>query len=167
MKSEKGSARRSFAIATILTILMGYGAFVFAENMDVCNVYPKQSVYIGGATATQKVISGALGKQIYICSIEVAQNQATTGAGATPALLLSYGVQFSATPCATGSPYAAGAGIGNLITAGQSGSSVVGGNFTIAGPVPAAAASPAIDVCALVSNGNGIIGATVTYVQVP
>lgn len=168
MKAEKGSIRAQLARLLIVCCVLGYVGFVYAQTaMDPCAIYPKQSARIGQGTATQVLISGVAGKQIYICSIEVAQNQATTGAGATPALTLSYGVQVASTPCATGSPYAGAAGIGTLGVYGASGQTFIGGNYMVAGPVPAAAASPMVDVCGLVGAGNGIISGTVTYVSVP
>lgn len=161
MNAQNGSVKSNIArLLAAACLMLVLGSLAIAQTMDPCKIYPKQSAYMPSATGTQKIISGALGKQIYICSIE------TTQTAATPALTLSYGVQVAATPCATGSPYTGAAGIGVLGVYGNPDTQFIGGSDTIAGPVPAAAASPAIDVCG-VSAGAGFVGATVTYVQVP
>lgn len=155
---NKGAASRPFVATLLLALMFGYGTWALGAALDPCAIYPKQTVYfapVGSATAS--IIVGVTGKQIYICQIQVAQAGVGTVAG-TPALTLSYGVQ-SSTPCATSTPYAGTLGLWGA----SKGSAVYGsGNYTIAGPVPAA--SPGIDVCA---SGFGVQSATISYVQVP
>ena len=171
MKAQIGKVRYNFVRALVaLMVLSGVG-YVYAQsaNMDPCAIYPKQSIGLAapGASATFTAIPGVLGKQIYICSVEVAQPYNSNGA--TPSLTLSYGVQVAGTPCATSSPYGSvipALGQGRIGIYGTNGGAQMfgPGNTTVYGPVPAAAASPGIDVC---YQGYNVLGATITYVIVP
>jgi hypothetical protein len=169
MKAEKGSIRANLARLLVVACMLGFAGFVFAQTaMDPCAIYPKRSKFLAapGASATFTAIPGVLGKQIYICSVEVAQPFNSNGA--TPALTLSYGVQVAGTPCATSSPYGSvvpALGQAQLGIYGANGGAMYGpGNTMVDGPVPAAAASPGIDVC---YQGYNVLGATITYVIVP
>ena len=169
MKAKAGKVRYNFIRAMVVLLVLSGVGFVWAQSaMDPCAIYPKQSIYLAapGASATFTAIPGVLGKQIYICSVEVAQPFNSNGA--TPARTLSYGVQGAGTPCATSSPYGSvvpALGKAQLGIYGANGGAMYGpGNTMIDGPVPAAAASPGIDVC---YQGWNVTGATLTYVIVP
>lgn len=159
MKAQEGKARHQAIIAIMMSLALGYVGWVFAQSAvsyDPCSIYPHQAANIPVATPTQKLIAGVLNKQIYICGVHVAQF-----AGATPGLTLSYGEVVAATPCATATPGATigvyGGGTASLTT------NVGTGQYSIA-VVPAAAATPVVDVCSLTATA-AVGGGSIEYVQ--
>lgn len=151
--------KRLLPYIAALAICVGVGSAAWAQfnqSGDPCAIYPHQSVPIPNATATSKLIAGALNKQIYICAVHVQQV-----AGSTPGLTLTYGEVVAATPCATATPGA---------TIGVFGSVAAGSNVNIGtgaysvGIAPAAASTPVIDVCSLTTSAAFVSG-SVEYVQ--
>ncbi len=158
---KPGSVRHWALVAIMSSLALGYIGYVFAQTattFDPCAIYPHTSVNIPVATPTQKLIAGVLNKQIYVCAVHVAQF-----AGATPGLTLSYGEVAAATPCATATPGAT-LGVYGSGTAGTTNNVTVANGATLAGPVPAAAGTPVVDVCSL-ANTASVAGGSVDYVQ--
>src|SRR5882672_1193592 len=146
IRSEKGSIRSRLLVFLPVLALIGIVGFALAESSDPCAIYPKQSARISGTAPTQSLVAGVLGKQIYVCSVEVAQY-----AGATPGLTLSYGEAVASTPCATATP---GAVLG-VIGANATTTTYGNGNSTIFGPVPAGSSTPYPDLCGLGASITG------------
>lgn len=143
----------------ILAVLAFVGAALAGSVSDPCSVYPHQSANIPAQTATVAVVPSITGKQIYICSIEVAQLAGGT-TSATPGLSIWYGTTFSSTPCATSSPVA----VTQLGTFGGQGTTTYGGDgsHTILGPIPSGAG-----VCGLEAAAGTIYqGGSISYVQI-
>lgn len=163
MKAQSGIVRLKVAFSIAATILLGFAGFALAqvvsnyEANDPCAVYPHASANIPNATPTQKLIAGAVGKQIYICAIHVQQV-----AGATPGLTLAYGEVAAATPCGTATPGGT-LGVYGSVAAGST-SNIGTGYQTVVGPAPAAAGTPVVDVCSL-TNTAAFVSGSVEYVQ--
>lgn len=175
MKSLSGKIRHNFLAAIVCTIALGWGSFVFAQALsnsgDVCATYPHQYAQIAAATPTQGLVPGVVGKQIYVCAVHWDQV-----VGATPGLTLSFGDPSnngaSPTPCATASPnsglvISGNTGIGTLAVMG-SGLGIPNhygtGSYTILGPIAAGTATPAAELCGLVTTTSFGTG-TIEYVQ--
>lgn len=157
IRNQEGSIRSRLLIGLPLIALLMYFGFAMAQSADPCAIYPHKSVNVPLGTPTAKLIAGVIGEQIYICSVTVAQT------AATPGLTLSYGEVAAGTPCATATPGDTLGVFGGIVGGGTV---THGGDYTLLGPVPAAAGTPVVDVCGLVAAGNGITGGSISYVQI-
>lgn len=174
LKNQKGGIRTNLALWLPVLAVLSYFGFAFAQSAadDPCAIYPHQSAFIAAATATQSVVVGTSGTQIYVCAVTAA------GAAGTPGLTVAnlqlwYGNASTATPtpCWTGGVTSA-VELG-VITVQGGVTTYVGGDglTTIFGPVPAATTTPTNttsfpSLCALTTTTQFFNGATVDYVQV-
>lgn len=152
----KNYVLRIAATAAIVLVTVGFAAAQYIQSEDPCAIYPHQAVNIPIQTATAKLVAGALGKQIYVCRVTVAQF-----AGATPGVTLSYGEVVAATPCATLTPGGVLLQFGANATTNSIGGA---GQTTLLGPVPAAASTPVVDLCSLVNTAT-VTSGVIDYVQ--